>query len=148
LRPLTIAFLTIAIAQGIHAQRPAKNQAGCAQSPEAQTKSWEASSIVGYHQAGAASADFAQNFFMDFFISRALHCKELWDGRLSLWGDVRIASAPQQVSTAVATFVTDFGNQVGKLPVNQLALSADFQSGLEGRLKTWARPGGSNGRSG
>lgn len=103
------------------------------------SKDWEARAIVGYHQAGASSANFTQNFFFDFFISRALSDYPLWDehSRWSLWGDVRIASAPQQITTSVGNFVTNFSTQVSNLPVNQLAQSADFQTGAEYRLRTY-----------
>ena len=116
-------------------------------------KEWEARAIAGYHQAGASSAKFTQNFFFDFFISRALSSTSLWGacddsdnctgGRWSLWGDVRIASTPQQFTSGVGTFVSSFATNVSNLPVNQLAQSADFQSGLEYRLHTFVRkPGG------
>jgi hypothetical protein len=102
-------------------------------------KQWEARAIVGFHQAGASSAKFTQDFFFDFFIMRALSDQHLWEdgARWNLWGDARIASAPQQVSTGVGTFATNFATQVSNLPVNQLAQSADFQTGLEYRLHTW-----------
>ena len=125
-------------------------------------KEWDARAIAGYHQAGASSAKFTQNFFFDFFISRALSSTHLWgpydgkgqlvnskgekmnsdpwgSGRWSLWGDVRIASTPQQVTTGVGTFATNFGTEAANLPVNQLAQSADFQTGLEYRLHTFVR---------
>jgi hypothetical protein len=102
------------------------------------SESTEARAIVGYHQAGASSANFTQNFFFDFYINRVLSKYQPWDKneRWSLWGDVRIASTPQQVTTDVGTFVTNFGTEVSKVPVNQLAQSADFDTGLEFRLKT------------
>lgn len=103
-------------------------------------KVWEARSIVGYHQAGASSANFVQNFFFDFFIMRALASKRLWEAKSNLWGDVRIASFPQQVTTGAGTvgnFVGNFGSQVSSVHVNQLAQSADFQTGLELRVHTW-----------
>jgi len=111
---------------------------------------WEARAIVGYHQAGASSAKFTQNFFFDFFIMRALSSTHLWgkpggkwyQNRFNVWGDVRVASTPQQITTGVGQFVTNFSTQVSNVPVNQLAQSADFQSGLEYRLHTWARPSG------
>src|SRR5260370_25194553 len=68
---------------------------------------------------------------------RGLSSEHLWEGRWNLWGDVRIASSPQQVTTGVGTFVSSFATQVSNLPVNQLAQSADFQTGLEYRLHTW-----------
>jgi len=101
-------------------------------------KEWEARAIVGYHQAGASSAKFSQNYFFDFFIMRALSDDHLWDEhKWNLWGDVRIASFPQQISTGVGTFATNFATQASNLPVNQLAQGADFQTGLEYVLKHW-----------
>ncbi len=101
-------------------------------------KVWEARAIVGYHQAGASSAKFSQNFFFDFFIMRNLSDGDIWDeGHLNLWGDLRVASFPQQVTAGVGTFATNFATQISNLPVNQLAQSADFQSGLEYVLKKW-----------
>jgi len=106
------------------------------------SKDWEARAIAGYHQAGASSAKFAQNFFFDFFVMRALSEHHLWEKEVwNLWGDVRIASFPQQIATPVGTFVSAFGTQVSNLPVNQLAQSADFQTGLEYPIKSWERPG-------
>lgn len=101
-------------------------------------KEWEARAIVGYHQAGASSAKFTQNFFFDFFIMRALSSEPLWkEHNWNLWGDVRISSSPQQVTAGVGTFATNFATQVANLPVNQLAQGADFQTGLEFGLHTW-----------
>lgn len=104
-------------------------------------RGWDSRAIVGYHQAGAASAKFTQNFFFDFFIMRGLSSEDLWEGRWNAWGDVRIASAPQQVTAGVGTFAGTFATQVSNLPVNQLAQSADFQTGIEYRLHTW-KPSG------
>lgn len=119
-----ISLLAFAI-EPVHAQPPDDN------------KEWEARAIVGYHQAGASSAKFTQNFFFDFFIMRALSDDSLWDARWNLWGDVRIASAPQQTTAPVGTFVSNFTQQISNVPVNQLAQSADFQTGLEYRARTW-----------
>jgi hypothetical protein len=103
-----------------------------------ENKEWEARAIVGYHQAGASSAKFSQNFFFDFFIMRSLSDDHLWQKHnWNLWGDARIASSPQQVTTGVGTFATDFATQVSNLPVNQLAQGADFQTGLEYVLREW-----------
>jgi hypothetical protein len=110
----------------------------------AQENEWESRAVVGYHQAGASSAKFTQNFFFDFFVMRALSSKPLADPdmRWNLWGDVRIASSPQQVTTGVGTFATNFATQVSNLPVNQMAESAEFKSGLEYSLHTWERDPG------
>ena len=106
--------------------------------------------IVGYQQAGASAAPHAQNFFFDFYISRPLplgkdpcpdpkakdsHDKaDLYGPRPRWWGNVRIASYPQQVSTDVATFVANFQQEVGALKVNELAQSAEFVTGFEWRF--------------
>jgi hypothetical protein len=69
--------------------------------------------------------------------------KHLWNDHVwNIWGDVRIASFPQQISTPVGTFVSNFGTQVSNLPVNQLSQSADFQTGPEFAVHHWDRPGG------
>src|SRR5712692_4043629 len=99
-------------------------------------RDWEARAIVGYHQAGASSTNFTQNFFFDFFIMRALSSHHLWGdppgdlshGRWNLWGDVQIASFPQQVTTGAGTvgaLASNFATQVSNLPVNQMAQSAN-----------------------
>ena len=96
---------------------------------------WEARAIVGFHQAGAASARSDQNFFFDFFVSRGLgDDKSNWGNQFSIWGNVRVASVPQQVSTSIAEFSQTFAQQVGSLPVNELAQAAEFQSGIEWRF--------------
>lgn len=99
---------------------------------------WEARAIFGYHQAGASSANFDQNFFTDFFVVRGLGNHErVYDNFVNLWGDVRIASAPQQTSTPVAQFAATFAQTAGNLQVNQLALSAEYQAGLEFNVKNF-----------
>jgi len=92
----------------------------------------QARSIVGFEQAGASAAPFDQKFFFDFYISRPLpKIGPLHEPWLRWWGNVRVASVPQQISTPVATFVNSFADTIGKLPVNQLAESAEFVSGIE-----------------
>lgn len=101
---------------------------------------WEARAIAGYHQAGAASADFSQNVIIDIYVVRPLSRKDkVWEARLNSWGNVRIASAPQQIN---APFIEILQGLVApetnpnapsplNTPVNQLALSAEFETGLE-----------------
>jgi len=136
---LAISFSTLASlqAQANEDSVQAKNDLAKPKENPAPAKDWEVRSIVDYHQAGASSAKFSQNFFFDFFAMRALSSKHLWDGKWSSWGDVRIASFPQQVTTGVGKFASNFTTQVSSLPVNQLALSADFQTGLEYRVAKW-----------
>ena len=101
----------------------------------ADREDWEARAIVGFHQAGASSASSEQNFFFDFFVVRPIgKGNKVYDNRFNLWGDVRIASAPQQVTVPVSQFVTGFAEAVGNLPVNQLAMGGEFLTGFEIRL--------------
>ena len=100
---------------------------------------WESRAIVGFHQAGASSAESEQNFFMDFFVVRpigrtpASGSKKVYDYKFNLWGDVRIGSAPQQITVPVSQFVGGFAQAAGNVPVNQLALSGEFRTGFEFR---------------
>jgi hypothetical protein len=122
---------------GAAAPSPDSSQSTKVQATD-ENKEWEARAIVGYHQAGASSAKFSQNFFFDFFIMRSLSDDHLWQKHnWNLWGDARIASSPQQITTGVGTFATNFATQASNLPVNQLAQGADFQTGLEYVLREW-----------
>ncbi|HWZ41854.1 MAG TPA: hypothetical protein VNW97_00175, partial [Candidatus Saccharimonadales bacterium] len=95
----------------------------------------ELRAIVGYQQAGASAAKSEQNFFLDFYISRPLAFLhdpgDLNPTRLRWWGNVRVASYPQQGDVPVATFASSLITQFGQLKVNQLAQSAEYLSGLE-----------------
>jgi hypothetical protein len=56
------------------------------------------------------------------------------------WGDVRIASYPQQISTSVAEFSASFATQIGSVPVNELAQFGEFRTGLDFRLAALNAP--------
>ena len=106
------------------------------------TPEWESRAIAGYHQAGASSSDFVQNFFFDFFAMRGLgNYEKVYEANWNLWGNVRIASSPQQVTTPVAEFAVGVGEKIGKLKVNELAQSAEFQAGLERKIRLWNQGG-------
>lgn len=98
----------------------------------------ELRAIMGYQQAGASAAKSEQNFFLDFFISRPLafmhHDTDTQPTRVRWWGNVRIASYPQQGDIPVSTFASTFVQQFGQLKVNQLAQSAEYLTGLDIRL--------------
>lgn len=91
--------------------------------------------IVGFEQAGAVSTKSDQNYFFDFFVSHSfpvpLKIDPNFGQRLRVWGDVRIASVPQQVNTDVATFAGTFAQNVAGLKVNELAHAIDFLAGIE-----------------
>src|SRR3954470_21351907 len=99
--------------------------------------------IVGFEQAGASGAKSDQKFFFDFFTSRPLPFfagKDPIDPPMHWWGDVRIASYPQQVSTPVAEFAASFATQVGAVPVNELAQFGEFRTGLDFRVAALNTP--------
>ena len=92
--------------------------------------------MLGLEQTGASAANPEQKLFFDFFIDRSLNVP--W---LSLWGDVQVASFPQQITTPIAQF--NLATSVGNLPVNQLAESAAFLSGIDVHpFKSWSAGGG------
>jgi hypothetical protein len=88
--------------------------------------------VIGYHQAGASSAESHGHFFTNFYTER-----HLWNPAWRLWGNVTIASYPQQISTPVGEFITGLADQFAKLPVNQVAQSAEFQTGVERLIRAW-----------
>jgi len=92
--------------------------------------------IVGFEQAGVSAAESKQNFFFDLLYDRPLGPRVDPDLGAALrgWGNLRISSVPQQVTTSVAQFAADFAQQVGNLKVNQVAQSFEFLGGIEYRL--------------
>lgn len=96
--------------------------------------------IVGFEQAGVSAAQSTQDFFFDLMYDRPLGFKIDDDlgPALRSWGNLRISSVPQQISTDVATFAADFAQQVGQVKVNQVAQAFEFLGGIEYRL--WASP--------
>lgn len=101
--------------------------------------------VIGFEQAGASGARSDQKFFFDFFTSRPLPFgaannkkNEPFGTWLRWWGDVRIATYPQQISTPVAQFASTFATQAGSVKVNELAQFGEFRTGLDFRLKAFA----------
>jgi hypothetical protein len=88
--------------------------------------------VIGLEQSGAVSAASSQKFFFDFFQSYPLPGRKaaLW----RWWGDVRIASYPQEVTASIAGFSAQFASQWANLPVNRLAQAGEFRTGLERRI--------------
>ena len=97
-------------------------------------------SVIGYEQAGGTAAKSDQRFFFDIFDSRPLPFGDyrvkgdVFGPAWRWWGNVRIASYPQQISTPLAQFASDFAAQVGSVPVNRLAQFGEFRGGLERRI--------------
>lgn len=118
--------------------------------------------VIGFEQSGASSAQSSQKFFFNFFISRPLPvwgnkgydptatkkngcdkdplCADrVFGPKLRLWGDVRIASYPQQISSGVGEFATGFATQVAQIKVNQLAQAGEFNTGLDYRISSFPK---------
>jgi hypothetical protein len=81
---------------------------------------------LGFEQVGASGTSSGQNFLFDFFISRPT-----FNRIVRWWGDVKVASFPQQVNTSLVTFEPQFASMFGGLKVNQLAENAEFLTGPE-----------------
>jgi len=92
--------------------------------------------IVGFEQAGVSAAQSQQNFFFDLYYDRPIGLHEDPDlgAALRTWGNLRITSVPQQISTDVATFATTFADQVGQLKVNEVAQAFEFLGGVQYRI--------------
>jgi hypothetical protein len=104
-----------------------------AEEKSAEPMDWEARAILGWHQAGASSSESSQNLFFDFFIDRPLIKRPAGGSDFGLWGQVRVASSPQQKTIPLSQFAVDFAKELGSIPVNQLAQSAEFLTGVEYR---------------
>jgi len=114
--------------------------------------------IIGFEQTGASGAASAQKFFFDFYINRPLpfnlgcfcaastgqddsnlvdkeFSAENCDHRLHWWGNVRIASYPSTYTDPVSSFVAGFITNVGNIPINKVAQSAEFLTGAEYVIK-------------
>ena len=94
--------------------------------------------IVGFEQAGASAASGTQKFFFNEYLSVPFPVKQKLDKdfgpRVRVWGDVRITSVPQQISSTVGTFAVAFPKQIADLKVNEVAQGAEFLAGVEVRL--------------
>lgn len=103
--------------------------------PPPAPREWESRSVLGFQQAAASSSDPRQAFFLDFFIERGLDRVSAMDAKLTLWGNVRLESVPQQVNAPVSSLTADLGAAAKPLKINQLVQSAEFTTGLEWRLR-------------
>ena len=104
---------------------------------------------LGFEQIGASGIQSAQKYAFDFFISRPIslpnYAPETIEDHylgppLRWWGDVRVASYPQQVTSDAATFASGFLTSAGKLTVNKLVQSAEFTTGFEYKITGLGMP--------
>ncbi len=102
-----------------------------------------ARTIVGFEQAGASAAPSTQKFFFDLWLSvPAPFWSRAWKDPnfgppFRLWGNVRVSSVPQQITSSLGDFAVRFPQQVSELKVNEVAQSAEFLAGGEVRLAHW-----------
>jgi hypothetical protein len=94
--------------------------------------------IVGYQQAGAASAKGEQNYFFDLFISKTIPFKQEinpdFGERWRTWGAIRAISVPQSGDATITATVNDFVANVGGLKAKEAARVFDLLAGIEFRL--------------
>ena len=92
--------------------------------------------VTGFNQTGASSTAATQSYFVDFFTTRPLGSGEnAYDNPVNLWGNLRIASAPQQIDVPVPKFVLTFDKRLAGLSVNRMAQSGEFTTGIEVRAR-------------
>jgi hypothetical protein len=93
--------------------------------------------IVGFEQVGATASESTAKPFLDFFFTAPLWFKrETADlSRLSLWGNIRLAAVPSQIST-LGVLPTNFANQVAEKNPSKLIQGFDFNVGPEFRIHT------------
>jgi hypothetical protein len=102
-----------------------------------------ARSIVGFEQTGASASASAQKFFFDLSVSipspfhRGTGLDPNFGSFFRYWGDVRVSSVPQQITSSLGDFAVRFPEQVSAVKVNEVAQSAEFLAGGELRLKGW-----------
>jgi len=94
--------------------------------------------IVGFEQSGASSLDSKQKFFFDLFLSTPVPFRGRinpdFGERFRLWGDARITSVPQRITTGVGDLAMNLASAAGNVPVNQIAQAFEFVAGTEFRL--------------
>jgi hypothetical protein len=144
------AALWIAFSSAIHSQAaPPKNQAAAEDNSAARCCGVDLRTILGFEQAGAANSNSNQTYFFDFFLSQPIpitYARRGGDGddkqgpRLRYFGEVRLTSTPQQISSSLAEFTTSFSQLVGQLKPNQLAQSAEYLGGFGYRLTSFRNP--------
>lgn len=94
--------------------------------------------LLGFAQTGASSANSDQKLWLDSFVSRPIPLGDMagdQEPRLRWWGDVRVDSAPRQISGPLS--VSAVTAALRSLKANELAENADLLAGLDLRLGSW-----------
>ena len=94
--------------------------------------------VVGYQQAGAASADFEQNYFFDLFVSQSLPFLQKINPDFGegwrAWGAIRAISAPQSGTVTIGGLANGLVTNISNLKANEAARVFDYLGGVEVRL--------------
>src|SRR5262249_9159529 len=94
--------------------------------------------VVGYQQAGAASADFEQNYFFDLFVSQSLPFLQKINPDFGegwrAWGAIRAISAPQSGNVTVGGLANELVTNISNLKANEAARVFDYLGGVEVRM--------------
>lgn len=92
--------------------------------------------VVGFEQVGASSTTSKTKPFLDFFFTSPLiFHKDEEVPRLAAWGQIRLATTPDQIGSA-AVLPSNLVTEVSKSGRAELVQSFDFLAGLEGRVKS------------
>ena len=78
---------------------------------------------VGVEQSASGALSPVQKLSVRLFFTEPL------SARLSVWGDVRLGSLPQTISSTAATLPGDLTKLAGSVPLNQLVRSGEFLAG-------------------
>jgi hypothetical protein len=92
--------------------------------------------IFGLDQAAGSSAESTFKYFFDLLLSAPIPFEQNPDPdfgpRWRLWGNVRLASVPQQLTSKLQDF--NLPSAVANLQVNELAQSFEFRGGVSARI--------------
>jgi hypothetical protein len=92
--------------------------------------------IFGLDQAAGSSASATFKYSFDLFLSSPMPFRQNPDpdfgARWRLWGNVKLASVPQQLTSKLQEF--NLPGAVANLQVNEMAQSAEFRGGISARI--------------
>lgn len=99
--------------------------------------------ILGFQQSGVSAGASEQKPFIDLFFSAPLgrHIQDV-PPLLTLWGNVRFTSVPQQgvTLTNALSFASSNLTAFGGTPLNSIVQGFEFLAGADIRLLPWSRP--------
>ncbi|MBM3761364.1 MAG: hypothetical protein FJW36_14085 [Acidobacteria bacterium] len=110
---------------------------------EPKSNDWQSRAIVGYHQAGASSANPVQNAFIDFYVTRGLgSASAVYDNPVNVWGNIRLASNPRQIRIPISGLSAGIVSGFKDIKANDLAQSAEFTTGVGVKLASFRQAPG------